>query len=175
MQVEAAVKEAAPAAKAPSIKPVPVRLPGALERFSVRADSYAYAGVDVTLPVGHTIDDALKVEYWALHAHKMLKPQFTSGPDWAGAMIYLRTDDHAFFCQLYVRAVRQGGLDVAVVGTPTYFGPKALSTGGYEHRWNVGKRGYDIIRVSDRTIVADGKDMRTRDDVQNWINESKKS
>jgi hypothetical protein len=173
MQVEAAVKEATPRVRA--VKSGPLRLPASLERFSVRADSYAYAGVDVTMPVGHTIEDALKSEYWALHAHKMLKPQFSSGPDWAGAVIYLRTDDHALYCQLYVRAVKQGGLDVAIIGTPARFGPEVLSTGGYEHRWNVGKRGYDIIRKSDRSIVADGRDVRTRDDVQKWIDESRKS
>ena len=152
-----------------------VRLPASLERFSVRGDSFAYADIDVTMPVRHKLEDALKPEYWALHTHKMLKPQFSSGPDWSGAIIYLRTDDHALYAQLYVRAVRQGGLDVAVIGEPTYFGPKSIETGGYEPRWNVGKRGYDIIRKSDRTLVADGKDIRTRDDVQAWIAEARKA
>ena len=174
MQVEAVATEAAPQ-KRVKVNEGPKRLPASLERFSVRQSSFAYADIDVTMPVGHTLEDALRSEYWALHAHKMLKPQFGSGPDWSGAIIYLRTDDHALYCQLYVRAVRQAGLDVAIVGAPTNFGPEVLNTGGYESRWNVGKRGYDIIRKSDRSIVADGKNMRTRDDVQAWIDESKKS
>ena len=156
-------------------KPELKRLPATLERFSVRADSYAYADIDVTMPVGHTVEDALKPEYWALHAHKMKKPQFSSGPDWAGAISYLRRDDHAFFAQLYVRAVRQNSIDVALLGEPVYFGPKAIDAAGFEPRWNVGKRGFDIIRKSDRVQVADGKDIRTKDDVQRWLEENKKA
>jgi len=151
------------------------KLPAAQERFMVRGDSFAYADIDVTMPVGHTVDDALKPEYWALHAHKMMRPQFNSGPDWSGAIIYLRTEDHAFYAQLYVRAVRQASLEVQLIGEPTIFGPANVDTAGYEVRWNVGKRGFDVIRKSDRMLVVGGDKMRTREDAQEWIDAAKKA
>lgn len=152
-------------------EPTVVKLPGAPERFSVRESSFAYPEVDVTMPIGHTVEDALRAEYWANHAHKMKRPTFSAGPDWSGTILHLRSDDHAFYAKLYVRAVKQASLIVSQIGDVTYFGPKEVKSKGYESRWNVGKQGWNIIRKSDREIVGFGK---TKEEVQLWIDEAMK-
>ena len=141
--------------------------------FSVSEASFAYPNIDVTLPLGHTVEDALQPEYWALHANRMMRPDFSVGADWSGAIIHLRTVDHSMYAQLYVRAVRGTEVTVALIGEPTYFGPKSVGTSGYHIRWNVGARAYDILRKSDNQIVA--QRIKTKEDAQSWIEAAKKA
>ena len=100
----------------PEIKIVPEKtaqlavLPPATSRFSITESGYAYAEVDVTQPLGHTVEDALHPEYWVHHAYKLKARAFTGEADRAGALLRLRTEDHAHFAMLYVRAVHDKGL-----------------------------------------------------------------
>jgi hypothetical protein len=131
---------------------------------------FAYADISVTIPVGHTIEDALKPEYWAHVAHRLQQNVHTGQPDRSGAIIRLRTEDHALFAMLYVRAVRNDSLDVALIGEPTYFGPSgAVKSDAYETRWNVGARGFDVIRKSDGAIVGRASDFRLKENAIAYI------
>ena len=105
-------------------------------------------------------------------ASKFAKQPMTGEPDRAGAIIELRTEDHAFYARVYVRAVQERGLIVAPLGEPTYFGLKAVRSKGYRERWNLGKKGFDIIRLSDNVIVVDGDKIKTKDQAQAWIDEA---
>ena len=159
----------------PEIKIVPERtvqlavLPPANSRFSITESGYAYAEVDVTQPSGHTVEDALHPEYWVHHAYKLKARAFTGEADRAGALLRLRTEDHAHFAMLYVRAVHDKGLTVQLIGEPFQLGTKAKESPSFDIRWNVGKRGFDVIRKSDREIVADGAKLPTRELAEAWI------
>ena len=78
-------------------------------------------------------------------------------------------EDHSAYAELYVRAVQERGLIVALLGEPIYFGPKTAEHAKFEIKWNVGKRGFDILRKSDREIVADGGKLKTREQAMAWI------
>lgn len=148
----------------PELKVVPEtnKLPGASDRFSIRESSFAYPEIDVTIPVEHTVEDALKREYWVHHAHKLKRPAFSGGSDRVGALIYLRRDDHNLFALLYVRAIMDGSLIVGLVGQPVYFGPKdSVDTERHTARWSEAKIGYDIIRKADQQLVGDGSRIKT--------------
>jgi hypothetical protein len=152
--------------------PLPV-LPTANHRFSITESGYAYAEIDVTQPVGHSVQDALRPEYWVHHASKLKARAFTAEADRAGAIIRLRTDDHAHYAQLYVRAVHERGLEVQVLGEVFHLGANVDGTKAFDVRWNVGKRAFDVIRNSDREIVASG--LKTKEAAVGWITETTKA
>jgi hypothetical protein len=155
----------------PTIKPDAKKEVRKLPNRDFIESEYAYADISVTMPIGHTIEDALKPEYWSQVAYRLQKNVNNGQPDRSGAIINLRSEDHAFFAQLYVRAVRDAALDVALVGEPTYFGPKTAKTKNdkYETRWNVGARGFDIVRSSDGAIVGKASDFRLKEDALQYI------
>jgi hypothetical protein len=131
---------------------------------------YAYGHFSVTLPVGWKFDDTLKPEFWANVAHILDRPQGTNDPVKTGTIIDIRTEDHAFFGQLYVRAVRKQALDVAVLREPVYFGPQGdISDDGFDVRWNVGAKGFDIVRKGDGAIVGKASDFKKKEDAVAWI------
>lgn len=152
------------------LAPPPNVLPAASRHFSIRDSGYAHAEVDVEQPVGHTVDDALRPEYWVNHAHKLKAPAFSGEADRAGAILHLRTQDHAHYARLYVRAVLERGLMLQLLekfdlGTK----PVEKDSDPFKIRWNVGKRGYDVIRSSDNEIVGDASKFPTREMAMQWI------
>ena len=168
-------------AMATAVKAVPTKKPESapeqprvLKATALAGSEYAYATFSATLPVSWTVEDALKPEFWVNVAHKLAKNPLTNDPDRSGAIIELRTADHAFYARLYVRAVQERGLVVALMGEPVYFGPREVKSAAYKERWNVGPRGYDIIRVSDNEIVAHASKIKTKEQVQAWIDEAMK-
>jgi hypothetical protein len=145
-------------------------------------EGYHYARVALTLPVGVAFDDLLKPEAWAQVAHRFHKNPNTNEPDRRGTIITVRTVDHAFYAEMYVRAVGERDLEVECIGPavdsktgqprPQFFGPPAAMEGGrYEVRWNVGKRGFDVIRRKDREIIAGAEKFQTREKAMQWVAE----
>ena len=130
---------------------------------------HAYGRFSVTLPVGVAFDEVLKPETWSQISHRFMRNPASGEPDRTGAVIEVRTQDHAFYAEIYVRAVRGTVLDVGVIREPVYFGPKDIKTNAYEVRWNVGKRGFDVIRTSDRTIVEGAEKFPTKELAYRWI------
>ena len=149
--------------------------PRALKRTAFQSSEFAYANLSATLPVDWTVEDALKPEFWVHAADMLQKTPVTNEPDKAGAIIELRTVDHAFYARLYVRAAQERGLIVQLLGEPVYFGLKSVESASFETRWNVGKRGYDVIRKSDREIVVDGSKIPTKEAAQDWIDKTLKA
>jgi hypothetical protein len=130
---------------------------------------YSYARFSVTLPLGWTIEDALKPEFWTNVAHRLARQPQTGEPAKVGTIIELRAVDHSLYAELYVRAVMERGLTVALIRDPVFFGPRAVQDSPFEMRWNVGRRGYDIIRRSDKVIVGEGSQFPTKEAAQAWI------
>lgn len=130
-------------------------------------EQFAYARSCVTLPVGWEFDEVLKPEFWANVANLFQKNPMTGDKEKSGAIIAIRAADHSFCGEVYVRAVRERDLIVGVYKEPVYFGIRALPANlGYETRWNVGKRKFDIIRNSDREIVGEAE---TKELAMDWI------
>ena len=120
----------------------------------------------VTLPAGWTFEDTLKPEFWSQVVYRF---KAENGKDYAGRLIEVYTEDHAFYAELYVRAVRERDIIVAVARDPVYFGPRDMKTPGYEVRWNLGRKLHEIIRKSDKEIVGAEK---TRELAQEWIDKT---
>jgi len=133
---------------------------------------FAFARMAVVLPVGWTFEETLLPEFWSNVAHMFHPQPVTNTPDLAGAIFELRTQDHAFYAELYVRAVGEKELIVSVLRDPVYFGPKSVDTKQYNTRWNVGARGHDVIRVSDGAIVSPAKDNKTKESAWKWIEDT---
>lgn len=144
--------------------------PRAISVRDFRLCEFEYARFSARLAENVAFEDTLKPEFWVHIVHLLQKTPVTNEPDKAGAIIELRTIDHSFYAELYVRAVEEKGLIVSPLREPVYFGPKAVSSNGFEAKWNVGKRAYDIIRKSDREIVKGG--VPTKEAAQDWIDKT---
>lgn len=137
---------------------------------SLQLAEFAYARYSVELPVGWSLDDVLDPDVWAHVAHKLDRNKSTNEPARTGAIIEIRTEDHAFYAELYVRAVREKALDVQLVSYHV-LGPKVIASNDrFETRWNVGRRGFDIVRLSDKAVVAQG--FPKKEDATAWIEQT---
>lgn len=131
---------------------------------------HAYGRRSCTLPVGWSIEEALKPEFWSEVAHLLEGNKLNGIPPQEGTIIEVRTQDHAFYAELYVRAVRKMALDVDVIQFKQ-IGPKDEKpvSGDYKPRWNVGAGGYDVIRQSDGAIVGRASDLKLKEDALAFI------
>lgn len=164
-KTEAQPAEQAPApvaAAAPAPAPVVQlkRLPLGSDRFVIRESSFVYPEVDVTMPIGHTLEDALHPEYWSNHAHLLRRNQMTHA-DRTGALLILRTEDHRFKATLYVVAILEGGFSVVLDGPVTEIHKGKAESERHFTRYNQLKGGFDIIRKSDHVIVGDASRFKT--------------
>lgn len=151
---------------------------------------FAYANMSARVPTGVTFEEVLKPGFWA-NVVKLFQKNTTSGqPDRSGAIIHVRTEDHAYYAQIYVRAVLERGLIVVCIGPSrdpksneacpidletgsAWTGRKDLNSKEFEAKWNVGKRGFDIIRTEDQQVVADGMNIKTREAALEMLNKLK--
>lgn len=163
---ETATVEAAKPIEAP-----PPMIRKILERDFSMDGNFAFTRASLVLPLGWEIDDCLKPEFWMNVSHWFKSDPATGSIDRAGTIIEVRTEDHAFYAELYVRAVRGNVLDVAVLTKPIQFGVKSEGTPEYKLRWNLGHRGFDIIRASDNVIVESGAKFPTKELALKWIEE----
>ena len=165
----AQIAKAAPKVAEKIEPPKPVLPPGR-DNFSITEAGFQFATIHVRQPVGHTVEDALRPEYWVHHA-RYLKSQPNSGQsDLVGSKIELRALDHSHYAELYVRAVHDNTLMTQLLREPVYLGLQKAGDTSFEVRWNVGNRGYDVIRQSDRHIVA--SKLATKDAAQEWIDKT---
>lgn len=170
-----------PAIAAESVTPARVMRPK--QTFAVspnrfQVSEYAYADFSATLPPGTKVEEILNPEAWVHVCHLLEKRPVTGEPELTGAIIAVRTEDHEFYLNLYVRAVPGKGLVVEILKPDAngvcWLGPRAVTGEPFDVKWNIGKRGFDIIRNSDREIVADGAEIKTKEAAQEWIDETMK-
>src|SRR5688572_9951901 len=131
-------KPAAPTVEAEKKEPPKPVLPPGRDNFSLTEAGFQYATIHVKQPVGHTVADALRPEYWVHHARYLRADKESGRPDLSGSKIELRTLDHAHYAELYVRSVHDNTLNVQLLGEPIYLGVREAGTDAFEVRWNVG-------------------------------------
>jgi hypothetical protein len=163
----------------------PLERPKALLEKYLSPPEHRYGVVHVTLPLGWTLADVLKPEAWSNLAHRFRKPSNSNDPDRVGNRVELRIEDHSFYADLYIRAVGDRSMTVQCTGPQRdpvtgkacpidletglpWVEAKKLDFQAYEFRWNITKRGFDIIRKSDREIVGDAAKFPTREQAQAW-------
>lgn len=141
-----------------------------VKRSTFQFAEHAYGRHSARLPVGWTIEDVLAPESWSEVAHLLDGNKMSNTHPQVGAVIEVRTEDHAFYAELYVRAVRKMALDIALIGEVTYFGKKdeKPASDAYKPRWNVGAGGYDIVR-KDGAIVGRAADFKLKEDAFAYI------
>lgn len=170
----------APAKADVTVKIEPLKkLPPGDDYFSIRESSFRVCEVDVLMPIGHTFEDALRPEYWVNHAHRLARRPVTNDPAKVGSELIVRRMDHALMFRLYVRAVLERSL-IVVPLVPDARGvcviePEkslAVATDHVDLRWNVAKRGYDVVRKSDGEVIADGARFPTREMAVDWVNQT---
>jgi len=146
-----------------------IEQPNKVKQSTFQLAEHAYGRRSVTLPVGWTLEEILAPEAWSEVAHLLEGNKLNGIPPQAGSIIEVRTQDHAFYAELYVRAVRKMALDVDVIQVKT-LGPKDEKpiSGNYRPRWNVGAGGYDILR-SDGAIVGRASDFKLKEDAHAYI------
>lgn len=132
-----------------------------------------YNRFSVTLPVGWTLDDALVPEAWAQIAGVLDRDKASNRPAQTGSIIEVHTQDHAFYAELYIRAVRAMALDVEVIAHKPLGPQDAKESVGFKTRWNVGAQGFDIIREADSVVVGPAKDFPKKEDALAWIEKMK--
>lgn len=138
----------------------------------VKQSEFAFVRMSVVLPLGWTFEDVKKPEFWVNIAHLFQSPPQTNEADRSGAIFEIRTQDHAFYAEVYVRAVHERGLTVGVLREPVYFGPQKFETPQYVTRWNVGARGFDVIRKTDNEIVSHAAQNKTKEMALAWIDDT---
>jgi hypothetical protein len=128
---------------------------------------YASRRWSAALQEGQTLDDTLTPEFWSNVARGDNRSIL------AGDVIEVRSFDHSFFAELYVRKVDPGTCLVALLRAVDFV-DRAAETKTAKHpgaltpRWNVGKKTWDVIR-SDGELVSGGHKLK--EDAQAWIAE----
>ena len=118
----------------------------------------------VLLPEGYTVADALQPSFWA-NVARQFEPKFHH-------FIDILNDERTLFARLYVRAVQENQLIVAQIGETQRFGPVNVDhLGKLKPKWNVGKRGWDVVRASDGMVVQDGTKFGVQEQAQAWIDD----
>lgn len=177
-------------AEKPATAPASTKLDPAAKLDNFHASEFARASFDHVMDAGIDFEEVFKPGYWRYVFHKLQKNISTNSPDRSGSLIVVGTEDHAFCAHLYVRAVTAAGLIVQCVGPATdksgkmcpvdlatgraWAGPAAVSSDQFDVRWNVGKRGFDILRSSDQQVIIDGGNFPTRELALEWIKKTTK-
>jgi hypothetical protein len=176
----------------PAEKPARAEKQHTAKPGSFRGAEFARVRIDHVMEAGVPFEEVFKPGYWTNVFNMLARNIATGQGDRAGAFIDCGTEDHAFYAKLYVRAVTATGLIVQCIG-PTIHPktgrawPVDLSTGlpwtggaplesdMFDVKWNVGKRGFDIIRKSDNQVIADGGSFPTRELAAEWIRKTTKA
>jgi hypothetical protein len=156
----------------------------------IQETSYAFIDMSAQIPPTIKFSEVLKPGFWANVVHNFQRDSI-AGREKSGAVVRIRTTDHSYYADLYVRAVLSNGLIVQCMGPSIDENGKpcpinlqtglpwkdedaedareTLSDEDLFLRWNVGKSGFDIIRRSDGIVIGDGSQFKTREAAQEFI------
>lgn len=144
-----------------AVRPTKERLRKLHEAALQRPNAASTVPWTVVLPAGHTMEDVLKPHYWSSVA-RLFDQRFHT-------FITIVNDEHTLFAQLYVQAVQENQLIVRQIGETQDWGVKDEVINSLTTQWNVGKRGYDVIRAADKMVVQDGSKFKSKEMAQEWI------
>lgn len=127
----------------------------------------------VELPVGWKFEECLRPEFYAQVSHKLAGNVATNTKELAGALLHIVTEDHNFRAVLEVTVVREKALQVAVFIPPVYYDLEDIPENDVNvARWNPQLRGWDVVRKSDGAVIAEGRNIKTRREAQDWMNKT---
>jgi hypothetical protein len=148
----------------------PNTLPAGHQYFMPVGSGHGYGRWEVTQPVGHTFEDLLRPEYWSHHARKLGPDPMTGRKSALGSILEIRTEDHSYYAELYVRDVADRALDVRVSKEPIPLGIQGeVETRKFKTRLNASTRKKDIIRKVDGVVVGSAP---TNEAAKDWIDKT---
>jgi len=121
-----------------------------------------------TMRDGVVFDDLLRPEYWAAEADT-----FGVGTGYDHT-IEVFNPEKRFYARLYVTNVRPNEVEVTLLDGPKTWGEVELRE-DYQPEWNFGKKGYDIMRMSDKKIIHPAVKGGSKEQAQSWIDENIKT
>lgn len=127
---------------------------------------FAHRRWSADLQEGQTLEDTLQPEFWADVARGDNRGMI------AGDIVEVRSFDHSFFAELYVRKAEQASATVALIRAADFVDRKAEAKADKANdvllpRWNVGSKRWDVIRSSDKQIISSAHALK--EDAQAWI------
>lgn len=131
----------------------------------------SYYRCAVTVPEGYTLEDCLTDEFWGNVLHYFKGNDFQQKKPRSGDIIEVRTDDNAWYAELYLLGVANETLKLKVLNYHNLTQRVEDEKSSYQLRWNLNKRGFDVIRKSDRTVVQPAENLPTKDMAVAWIEE----
>lgn len=166
--------------------------PWTIKPSEFKPSEYAYADFSATIPSDCPFEEVLKSGFWSNVLHLVRSNTTTNEPDKTGATIQIRTQDHSYYALLYIRATMANGVIVKCIGPTINFetgelcpvdlqtglpweGRPEVRTDAFDIRWNVGKKGFDVVRRADQQVVADGKNLPVREMAEEWIEKATKA
>ena len=136
--------------------------PRAIPASALNKPGYMISEWSIILPEEYPFEDCLLPASWA-HVASQFDARFHH-------FITVLNDQHTFHARLYVRAVQPNQMIVHVIDPPQNFGPTNVEAiGALKPQWNVGKRGFDVVRVSDGMTVQDGSRFAVKEQALAWI------
>ena len=155
------------ALKADAVKKVLTRMRKLPENALVMPNA-ASATFTVIMPDGFTVEDMLQPMFWS-HVARKFNPKFHY-------FIDVLNDEHTIYARLYVRAVQENQMIVEQIGETQHFGPTNVAAiGNLQPRWNVGRRGWDIVRSNDGEVVQEGSKFAVKEQALAWIDEHRRT
>lgn len=134
--------------------------------------SFKYNRWSVDLDETQTLEDALEGPFWAGVADRIMGPDKTNIRG-IGDIIEIRKRDTALFAEVIVTAIGPGFVRVAPLRA---FEPKPAAeaeTAPLTTKWNASKKCHDVIRKSDKTVMA--STFQTKADAVAWITDHLKA
>lgn len=128
--------------------------------------SFKYNTWAVDLDEAQSLDDVMDSHFWASIAEKIMGQDKTAPKGW-GDLIQIRKRDTEQFLEVMVVSIGKGFVKVVPLRG---YEPKAVSepeTAPLTTRWNPGKKCREVIRKSDKMLMA--SNFQTQEEAVAWI------
>ena len=117
-----------------------------------------------------SLEDAQRPEFWAGVVDKISGHDKQGG---RGDIIAVRKLDSGLYAELLILELGPGYIRTQLVRESIPAEVTVPEDSGLTTRWNVGKRAHDVIRVSDKQVMAGG--FQTKAGAAEWINKHTKA
>lgn len=111
-------------------------------------------------------------ELWESTARKF-QMTIGGGPGYHN-MVTVLNERHTLFGWFSVRAISDNQVTLDPIIPLTWFGPdvkEPVPGTNLKPKWNVGRKGWDVVRVSDGRVVQEGSKFKTTEMALAWIKE----
>ena len=128
--------------------------------------SFGFRRWSAVLEEGQLLDDCKSETFWAHVAARVMGHDLTK-PLGRGDIVEVRSFDNSTYAEFIVMAVSPGGLRVRMLRLDQIVEAAAAAAGPLAPKWNFGRKMFDVIRQSDRTVISSG--YQTKADALAWI------